>query len=191
MGNQVTVRHPDGSSSYEQAPAWITRACQLRFEMSNAICVVDPEKPDTYRWNPENFWDGYTEVRVRPGDGTRGDLLEFTDCYSGETEVFAVTGEMISRTAREPRPIQPPVTPMVLEYVGGPSYRSPEPGSIGLYFHDGSDYVPGLDCGQYVVWYSTERLCYYDRQGMFGDWREVAEDSATPEMIATIRARRR
>lgn len=194
MGKQVAVRHPDGSYPMERAPEWITRACRLRFEMEQALCVADPEKPDTFRWNPDNFWDGYTEVRVSPGDGTRGDLFEFTDAYSGDTEVFDTEGQTVSRTPRPAPAPRPLVQPTVLEYVSDRSYMSPEPGALGLYFQDGSDYVPGLDCGRYTVWLvavvsqgEPRALSYYDRPGMLRSWREVPADRTTPEAIERVR----
>lgn len=92
----TVVVHPDNpkGTEYELAPCDVIAACNKRFE-DDFVTVIDPDKPDTYRHAPENFWDGYTEVRRLPNGN-----LEFTAMWSNEIEEFDLIGHTVSRRPR-------------------------------------------------------------------------------------------
>lgn len=90
----IHIHHPDDEPrELEAAPEWVQRACAARFE--GTPTAVDPDKPDTYKNDPQNFWDGYREVRLFSAELQ---YLEFTDPYAWEVEVFDSTGQTVSRS---------------------------------------------------------------------------------------------
>lgn len=58
---------PDGVT-YVLAPVTITAAIQRRFERRPV--VLHPSEPDTYIYDPGNFWDGPTHIEFDAATGT-------------------------------------------------------------------------------------------------------------------------
>jgi hypothetical protein len=88
MPERLWVCHPDDPEgvTYDLAPEEITRAIQRRLE--RRVVVVHPEKPNVYIYDPENFWDGATEVTYDPERG----MFSFSG-WTGE-EHFPLIGPL-------------------------------------------------------------------------------------------------
>jgi len=153
----ITVTYEDGSTvTFEPAPANVTAAIQARFGESRPV-VIDPDKPNTFRYDPRNTWDGYTEVHARE-DGT----YDFINCYGPgaglpglREEVFGQDGHTITYDGQPYDPPEPYVpdepVPLCPGHPAGPSDPMGE-----TFYCDGSCQTAEEDPGEGVYILTTQ-----------------------------------
>jgi hypothetical protein len=93
MSREIRIHHIDDRPRYlNAAPEEITRACQLRFDLHKPCATT--RRRNVFRFDPQNFWDGPTEVRLLPNGN-----LEFTRVY-GDIEEFDLAGRTVNVRSR-------------------------------------------------------------------------------------------